>query len=308
MTLGAPREVAILGFGLIGGSVARALDAYRNDGGGGAGRPRITAWSPSGRGPAAAAAAGIIDRAAPAVGEALNGADLVVIAAPPLETIGLLARMGDELRASLLNSAVVTDVASTKAAIVAAASASGLRFVGGHPMAGLEATGYGASRADLFADRPWVVSEPDPPDQHAVAIVDWLATACRARPVHMEASEHDAAASAISHLPLVAAVALIEAIAGRDGRDADPAWPRARTLAAGGWASATRLARGDARMSAGITATNAAELVADLRRYQTALEAWIAALEAPSGPDAAALEARFAAAAERLVADPNEHA
>jgi prephenate dehydrogenase len=301
VTLPVPGRIAILGFGLIGGSIARALSRRPVTGETG-GVPRVTAWSPSGRGPRAALADGVVDRAAEDIAGALDDAQLVVLAAPPLETIELIERLAADLRGSLGPTAIVTDVTSTKAVAMAAAVRAGIRFVGGHPMAGLERTGYQAADADLFLERPWVVVPPGIPDPEAVAVVDWLARSCGARPVHLGAAEHDAAVSAISHLPLVAAAALVEAIAGGPESTPDPAWRLAQTLAAGGWASMTRLARGDARMGAGIAASNASELAADLRRYRGVLDAWIAELESPAGPDPDALAARLRSARDRLAA------
>ena len=295
-------RIAILGFGLIGGSIARALAKTGSSVSSVSGRPAVVAWSPSGVGPARAVHDGVIDEASATMLGALEGADLLVIAAPPLETIGIIAGLGAEGRGRLAKDAVITDVASTKGIIVNAAAQAGLRFVGGHPMAGLEATGYAAGRADLFVDRPWVIVPPRPEDPAAVARVRWLALACGARPMELGAGDHDAAVAAISHLPLVASAALVEAVAGGgEGSEADPAWPLAAEIAAGGWTSMTRLARGDARMGAGIAATNAAALAADLRRFRAVLDSWISALESADGVDATALEARLRTARARLV-------
>src|SRR5947199_296246 len=134
----------------------------------------------------------------------------------------------------------------------------GLRFVGGHPLAGRETTGYGAADPALFRDRPWVVVPPDPPDREGQDRVLTLIEACGGRPVAMSAIDHDRAVAAISHLPLLVSAALVEMASG--GSD----WDVARTLAAGGWAGMTRLARGDPDMGAGILATNGDEIVARL--------------------------------------------
>ena len=129
-------RVAILGFGLIGGSLARALAAAADHD-----AWSIAAWSPAGEGPRRAAAEGVVELAAASAAEALEGAELVVLAAPPTSTLSLIERLGDGLGAALEGTAVITDVASTKGAIVAAAARRSLRFVGGHPMAGRETTG-----------------------------------------------------------------------------------------------------------------------------------------------------------------------
>jgi prephenate dehydrogenase len=288
-----PGAIAFLGLGLIGGSIVKALNADAAMAGGDAGsgprgRPRITAWTPGGEGPALAVRAGLVDRVAKEPGEAIAGSDLVVIAAPPSATIELIERLGSDLRRTLPQGAVVTDVASTKARVMAAAASAGIRFVGGHPMAGRETAGFGASSPDLFRDRPWVVVRAESTDPDVVGPVEWLLAACGARQVELDAFVHDAAVAAISHLPLVASAALVEAVAGADRAD----WPLARSLAASGWEGMTRLARGDPRMGAGIAATNAPAIVAELRAYRAAIESWIAELDVET-PDPGRLEARL---------------
>lgn len=291
-------RIAFLGLGLIGGSIARALREPTAKGPfAGA---DLAAWTPTGLGPAAAHSAGVIDRVALSVADAVAGADLVILAAPPLEILGLIDRLAGLDRGALAPNAIVTDVASTKSAIVTRAEAAGLRFVGGHPMAGREASGFGAADAALLRGRPWVVTDGPAADAAASSFIEDLAVACGAVPVRMSAAEHDAAVAAVSHLPLIAAVALVEAIVGGAGDPDRSDWPTAAMLAATGWASATRLARGDVAMGAGIATTNAPELAGRLRDYRDAIDGWITALEAPGGPDAADLARRLRAARDRL--------
>jgi prephenate dehydrogenase len=279
-------RLAILGFGLIGGSIARALRSRgrRDDW-------SIVAWSPSGSGSAVALADGVIDDAASDARGALDGADLIVLAAPPLATLGLLDELGGSLRAALAPNATITDVASTKRRIVARAAELGLPFAGGHPMAGTEATGYVAADPDLFVDRPWVICPGTP---EASARTAELAAAVGARGVDLDPQTHDAAVAAISHLPLLVSAALVEAIAG--GRT--PAWSAARDLAAGGWRDMSRLARGDPDMGAGILATNADNVAGQLRALREVIDDWLAMLDAE--PDAGALRDRLERAREAL--------
>jgi prephenate dehydrogenase len=286
-------RLGILGFGLIGGSIARALAAPGSNW-------SVAAWSPTGGGPRAALADGTIDAAPATVEDTIAGANLVVLAAPPLACLELLDRLGGSLRSSLADDTVVTDVASTKGRLVDRAAEAGLRFVGGHPMAGRETSGWEASTADLFVGRPWVVVPADPSDEAARERVESLARACRALPLAMTAADHDAAVAAISHLPLVVAAALVEAVAiGVDGTTrAD--WPAASTLAASGWQGATRLARGDVEMGAGIVATNAPAIAARLRDLRRVIDAWLAELEGADGPEPGRLVARLTAARQRL--------
>jgi prephenate dehydrogenase len=290
-------RVAFLGFGLIAGSVARALRAA-------GGEWTLAGWSPTSEGTRAAAHDGVLDFAADTPGEAVDGATLVVLAAPPIACLELLDALAGPLGARLGADAVVTDVASTKTAICARARQLGLRFVGGHPMAGREMAGYAASDADLFRDRSWVVVEDGARDDD-VALVEQLAVACGARPVRLDAVAHDAAVAAISHLPLVAAAALVEAVAGEPGGPASADWPAAASLAATGWRDATRLARGEVTMATDIASTNADAIAVRVRSLRAVLDAWLAELERPGGPDPDRLRARFVAARERLENAPD---
>jgi prephenate dehydrogenase len=287
-------RIAFLGFGLIAGSIARALRA-------GDGEWSLVAWSPRGDGPRAALAGGVLDEAAPGAAQAINRADLVVLAAPPLETLALLDELGGPLLPALARDAVVTDVTSTKRQIVARAEALGLAFVGGHPMAGRETSGYTAADPSLFVDRPWIVC-PGSATEREVATVEDLALAVGARPLRMDPEVHDRAVAAISHLPLVLAAALVESVAGVPGSAAGARQhvEGAGMLAASGWRDMTRLARGDVAMGAGIAATNADFLAERIRALRGVLDAWLVELEIGGGPDADRLAVRLADA-RRLV-------
>ena len=285
-------QVALLGLGLIGGSVAHALRAADPTGD----RWRLAAWTPSGAGPATALAAGIVDSAPADIEAVLRGADLVVLAAPPLACMDLLAVLG-ELRDLPAAGATVTDVASTKAALTLAAIAAGIPFVGGHPMAGRETSGFDAADPDLFRGRPWVVTEAvggGDPER-----VRELVLACGAIPVSLDAARHDRLVASISHVPLLTSVALVEAVGGMGPAPA-PDWFDAAALAATGWRDTTRLARGDATMGAEIAASNAAAIAGVLRVYRDRIDAWIDLLETPDGPSPEELRDRLQAARDRL--------
>jgi prephenate dehydrogenase len=290
-------HIAFIGLGLIGGSVARAVRANRTD------SPwTMSAWSPSGEGPVQALAEGIIDRAAVTPEDALAGADLVVLAGPPTACLTALDHLAGRWSAALGPSTVITDVASTKAMLLERADASGLRYVGGHPLAGREVAGYAGGRADLFVDRPWVIVPGRVAEAADVELVNALVQACRARMVLMDAMAHDRAVAGISHLPLILAAALVEAVAGPMPGEPYADWPVASALAASGWRDMTRLARGDPAMGAGIAVTNGAALAERLADLQRALDSWREALERQGGPDEAALAERLRAARARLEA------
>jgi prephenate dehydrogenase len=282
-----PDRIAFIGFGLIGGSIAKALRAAEY-------RGTIAAWSPAGLGPAEGVSAGVVDEAPDSAAAALSGAGLVVLAGPPLAVLEALDGVADARRSGVLaDDATITDVASTKARITDKAAALGLPFVGGHPMAGRELRGFGAADEDLFVDRPWIMVPVGSASHRQVVHTSALAWATGARPLELTAAGHDRAVAGISHLPLVLAAALVEAVT--NGAD----WPVARTLAATGWGSATRLAKGDPEMGAGILATNAAEVAARLRDVRGVLDGWIADLEG----DSEALRARLTAARDAISSD-----
>jgi prephenate dehydrogenase len=289
-------HIAFLGFGLIAGSIARAVRAHDDTAGW-----AMTAWSPTGSGPAEAQGDGILDLAAATPAAAIADADLVVLAAPVPACLELM----DDLVAArtsgdLAVDAVITDVASTKAALRRRADKLGLRYVGGHPMAGLESAGYRAGRADLFAGRPWVVVPGGIAGATDVARVESLARACGAEVIELDAETHDQAVAGTSHLPLLLSAALVEAVAGPGSAGVRGGWATASRLAASGWRDMTRLARGDPRMGAGIAATNASALAGRLRDLRSVLDDWQAELDVPDGPDAQAIEERLRAARARL--------
>jgi prephenate dehydrogenase len=299
-----PRRIAFLGFGLIAGSIALALRA-RGFGG------SLVAWTPGRAGPRLGLAAGVLDEAPGTAEEALRDVDLVVLASPAsqvLRDVGMVSGWAASGSSSPPSAGpTITDVASTKARIVERANAAGIPFVGGHPMAGRDASGFEAATPDLFVGRPWVVSPGTSARERDVERVEWLATAVGARPIRMTAADHDRLVAGISHAPLVLAAALVEAIAGAGSSPPDGDWAAARELAASGWADMTRLARGDPAMGAGILATNSAEVAARLRDVRRVLDEWIGVLDAKGldGPDEARIRGRLESARGRL-ADASE--
>jgi prephenate dehydrogenase len=288
-------RVSIVGFGLIGGSIARALRSRA-----GAGEWHITAWSRSAGPVEQAVRDGVVDVAASRLDKAISGAELVILAAPPLTCLDLIDDIGGSLRRYLPEDATVTDAASAKVRIVERADAVGLPFIGGHPMAGRELSGYAAALPDLFVGRPWITV----PGRHARIFdgerVRELIEATGALQIQMDAQAHDRAVAAISHMPLIVSAALVEAIAGGPGRPERADWQATEVLAATGWAGMTRLARGEPGMGAGIAATNAAAIAARLRDVRAAIDEWLAELERKGGPDAEVLRARFVSARTRL--------
>ena len=246
--------VAIVGLGLVGGSLARALTAagYRVIG---HDRPRVL------RQALAARAVAVAARSVPL---AVADADVVVLAASPRTNRRLLSQVARAARPG----ATLTDVGSVKRGICADARRRRLtRFVGGHPMAGRESSGFAASKADLFFGRRWILTPDADVAPNALRSVRALVRAVGARPVVMSAPEHDRTVAYLSHVPQVLAWALFGA-ARQDGvakRHLDVAGPAFRDM--------TRLARSPKPLWREILRENRAEvtaaltsLVAQLRR------------------------------------------
>jgi prephenate dehydrogenase len=185
-------KVAVLGVGLIGGSIG--LAARRRDG------AEVVGFDPDPAMLERALGVGAIDRAADSGGDACDGADIVFCAAPVSALEGL-ARVALE---SSGPECVVTDVGSTKQGIVAALGADE-RFVGGHPLAGAETAGVENARADLFEGARWYLT---PTEGSSGLLYDKLQraiTGLGARPQAIEAEAHDRLMATVSHLPHVVA-------------------------------------------------------------------------------------------------------
>jgi prephenate dehydrogenase len=188
-------EVAVVGVGLIGGSIGLAA------------RERLGA-SVRGhdRSPNAledALAAGAIDTSCPSVAEAVSGADAVFVAVP----VGGLGAAVAEVLAHAPSTCVVTDVGSTKRAVVAGQSDE--RFVGGHPLAGAESAGVGHARADLFDGATWYLTPAEGTSGILYERLHRMLNALGATPVAIDADTHDTILAAVSHLPHVLANVLV---------------------------------------------------------------------------------------------------
>jgi len=177
---------------------------------------------------------------------------VVIVAVPPSAAASVVA---DSLRA--FPGAIVTDVASIKAPIAAAAhnSGHGERYVGSHPMAGREISGGLAAQGDLFKARPWVLC-PNGAPADAIALIRMLPQALQCDVVVMDAQAHDNAVARVSHAPQVAASAVAAALGTLSPTDV--------ALAGQGLRDVTRIAATDAGMWADIARLNHHALVATL--------------------------------------------
>ena len=250
------RHVTVVGLGLIGGSIARALRARglaTTIVGVGRSRPAL----------GSAVAAGAIDLATEDMGQGVTGADLVVLCAP----VGVLPGLVRAAWPHLAPGALLTDVGSVKRGIVEAAEAcpgrDGVLFAGSHPMAGSERSGFGASDPDLFEGRLALVTETSRTDARAVAAATafWAALGSQVRVLSVEA--HDRGVAMISHLVHLAAYGLVTSA----DEDALP-------LVARGFADTTRVALSSETLWADIFRENRPALLDAVARYRAVLERW----------------------------------
>ena len=202
-----PSSLAVIGLGAIGGSLA--WQARR------AGVPRVVGYSPSrAEGVEALGASAITDLADSPV-KAARGAELVVLAVPPRPTLDLIGRLAGALEPG----AVLTDVCSVKAPVVARARERGLgdRFAGAHPLAGTHASGFAAARPDRLRGCVVYVTETGAPDGYraARAVSGFWEQVLEASPVLIDAAAHDRQLAWTSHLPQAVASALAKVLADR---------------------------------------------------------------------------------------------
>lgn len=281
-------RLALIGVGLIGGSLARAL----RDAG------HVHEVIGYGRGLAnlqRAVELGVADRIETSLSAAVRDADMVVLATP----VGSMAEILGAIAPYLAKDAVVTDVGSVKGAIVAAArSALGEKlngFVPGHPIAGTERTGVEASFSSLFVGRRVVLTPLPETSAEAMARVRAMWQAAGAEVVSMSVEHHDTVLAATSHLPHLLAYALVDMLAHlEDSREIF-------AYAAGGFRDFTRIASSDPVMWRDISIANRGAIVSMLKQYQAEVNGLIKAVAAGDGERLQTLFARAKAARDALV-------
>jgi prephenate dehydrogenase len=274
-------SIAIVGLGLIGGSIALGVrERWPESRVFGVDSEPVIAH---------ALGAGAIERGFDNIA-AVPQASLVVLAAPVRQNIELLqelSRVGRVL-SEPANRTLITDVGGTKREIVSAARAlsPGTTFVGGHPLGGGERGGFAFARPDLFASRPWIFTPDGDDSGDAVERLSRFVTGLGAKPSILSAEEHDRVMAYVSHLPQLAASALMEAVGATAGIEG-------LRMAGRGLVDTTRLASSPADVWRDICLTNADAL-------GDALDCLIARLTQLRGDlrHGDAIEAIFSAAAK----------
>jgi prephenate dehydrogenase len=243
-------SIAIVGLGLIGGSIALGVrERWPESRVFGVDAEPVLAH---------AVGAGAIERGFDTIA-ALPQASLLILAAPVRQNIEILREMSRHTPVESGFSRTITDVGGTKREIVNAARTlpPGVTFVGGHPLGGGERGGFAFARPDLFAGRPWIFTPDGSDSADAVERLSRLAAGLGARPLIKSADEHDRVMAFVSHLPQLAASALMDAVG-------SAAHGEGLRMAGRGLIDTTRLASSPADVWRDICLTNADAIEAAL--------------------------------------------
>lgn len=246
-------RVAIIGLGLIGGSVGLAIRTAK--------AAQQVAGYDLGKGVSdRASKIGAIDQPYNALADAVRGAELIILATP----VGAMRSLLQDIAPVASPGSVITDVASTKMQVISWAEEflpTTVSFVGGHPMAGREISGVESASATLFQNRIYCLTPTKRTPSNALTKVSKLIEVLGARVRFMEPAEHDGQVAGVSHLPFVASAVLMNTVA------ESAAWGDASLLAASGFRDMTRLASGSPEMYRDICLTNGEALTRWLGEY-----------------------------------------
>lgn len=257
------KRVGILGLGLIGASLALALQEKDFC-------QEIWGYDIQGSTNTLAREEGIVDRIA-SMEEIAGETDLIILAVPVLQIPSLIKAM----KPYLLEHTIVTDVGSAKAWILqelADIEGKNVHFIGGHPMAGSEKAGIQAARKDLFINAPYFLCPSTDSKEASVEILKDMIGCLGAVPQVLSAQEHDALMARISHVPYLMAASLALACG---------PYPGARSFAAGGFRDTTRVASCDPDMGGDFCLANKEEIQKTLKTFQKTLTDLIESMANP---------------------------
>ncbi len=259
------QRVSIIGLGLMGGSIGLALRRWSSQNAkGGNDALEITGFDTDLEQQSYAKKINAVEKTEWNLVNAVKNADIIIIATPVLAAREIFVDIAPHLKSG----AVVTDVSSTKAQILAWADEllpRTVSFVGGHPMAG-KAQSIEAAEADLFKGATWCVCPSVNAGEDAIRNVLGIIAAVGAEPFFVDPNEHDAFVAGVSHLPFVISAALMKATS------SDSSWRDMKTLSATGFRDVTRLASGSPAMHRDIVVTNKEALGRWLDTYIATLQ------------------------------------
>ncbi len=246
-------EFGFVGFGLIGGSIAKALKiAHPNC--------TITATTRTLSVLEPAKKDGVVDNIVPTVNESFNNCDYIFLCTPVITITQYLK----QLKPFIKKSCIITDVGSVKGAIHKAVTQLDMEdnFIGGHPMAGSELTGYLNSSADIMINAKYVITPTKKTTQEQLQAYVQLIKDCKAYPVVMDYSLHDYTVAGISHVPHIISASLAKLVMDNDDNS-----HYMHLLAAGGFKDTTRIAASSPEMWDQICATNSDAICELLTKY-----------------------------------------
>lgn len=250
--------IGIIGMGLIGGSLAKALK--RSEKG-----YCLAGWDQSAEMLKGAVQEGVLDVDLVEQPQFLKQCDLVIFCVP----VAAMKQVIASIKPWLNENSMITDVCSTKLDVASVMSEVGLenRFVGGHPLAGSEHSGYQASKANLFENAFYVMTPDEFTPRLYVEQLQGVITDLGAIPIEMTAKEHDHVTAVISHVPHVTAALLVNLVARLDS-------PKGymKTIAAGGFKDITRIASSSPELWAGICLSNKAIVKETIREMEKLLK------------------------------------
>jgi prephenate dehydrogenase len=251
--------VAIIGLGLIGGSLGLALTQGERS------EWEIVGYSRHQESVTNALNIGAIDRGETNLEDAVKQAEFVIIATPVLAIKDIFSKMASHLRSGC----IVTDVGSTKVQIMKWAAdilPPQVDFIGGHPMAGRETYGIQAAKSTLFQGCIYCLIPSEKASSKSMDTVIGMVKKLGATPIFIDAQEHDNMVAGISHLPMMLSAALVSLTT------QNPSWSKMSKLAASGYHDLTRLASGNPEVNAHICLSNQEAIVNWIDKFSQELD------------------------------------
>ena len=249
-------KITIIGVGLIGGSLAKAIKANKLANivcGYGRDKSRLEK----------AKKGNIIDELSTDMGDAVKGADIVVIATP----VGAFQQILEEINPLISGQVIITDVGSTKTNIVKIVNdvlgGKSECFIPAHPIAGKEKSGFEASVSDLFEDKKVIITPIEGNAPESIKIIHEMWSSAGAEVDYMSPESHDELLGMTSHLPHMLAFSLVNYLVSQN--------PTASIYAGGGFKDFSRIASGDAVMWRDICLQNNDQIINHLKGYQATL-------------------------------------
>lgn len=251
-------KCSFIGFGLIAGSIAKAFRLHYP-------KCHLSAFAPSGRNTTPAFADGTLDYIMQSITDGVEDSDLVILCGP----VSLNEVNMEEIAPHLKNGAILTDVGSVKGNIVKKAANLGIAssFIGGHPMAGSEKTGYSFASPTLLEGTKYILTPTKDNHQDDIDALAGLLSITKCHVIITDTSKHDKATAAISHVPHLISAALVKQVMQEDFEDGFM-----KKIAAGGFRDTTRIAASSPAMWKQICETNSDNIISDLESYIGYLE------------------------------------